>query len=87
MRTINRRTLNQSSGKVLDEVIRTGEPVRVLGRDGSSVLITKGSLSTYERWVRDGLIRQATGPGLSKAPTLESTSSVQEILDDLRADR
>ena len=58
MKTINRRTLNQSLASVLDGVLDPGEPVRVEGRDGRAVVIERAPAETpYERWVRTGAIR------------------------------
>jgi prevent-host-death family protein len=86
MRTVNRRELNQRSGKIIDEVLATGEPVEVVTRGRGSVIITPKPASLYEQWKAQGLIKPATGR-LSDAPQASSPRSVQELLDEIRGDR
>lgn len=87
MRTIKRRDLSHHSGAILDEVIKTGEPVRVTNRDGEAVIISKEPVSLYEQWKRDGLIEEATSQlPWSEVPTMHSDLSVAEILDEIKGD-
>ena len=85
MRTINRRELNQHSGKILDEVLATGEPVEVVTRGVGSVVISKRTESLYENWVRIGVVEQGEH-SLHEAPRVTSSRSIEEILDDLSSD-
>ncbi|PWJ26904.1 antitoxin Phd_YefM of type II toxin-antitoxin system [Branchiibius hedensis] len=88
MRTIKRRELSHHSGAILDEVIKTGEPVRVTNRDGEAVIISKEPVSLYEQWARDGLIEAATPSGVAWAdlPTLHTDLDIHDVLDELRGD-
>ena len=57
VKTINRRTLHHNLAQVLDEVVDTAEPVRVESREGRAVVISKDdNESTWDRWVRTGVI-------------------------------
>jgi hypothetical protein len=87
VRTINRRDLNQRSGQILDEVLASGEPVRVVGRDGRAVLITADPEGVYERWKAAGLVRPATRRPEAEPERQTTASTVEEIMDDLRGDR
>ncbi len=89
MKSINRRELNQRSGQILNEVLDSGEPVRVVGRDGRAIVIapdTSASESVYEQWARAGMIGHRTRT-LAEPPNLSTSSSMGDILDDIRADR
>jgi antitoxin (DNA-binding transcriptional repressor) of toxin-antitoxin stability system len=86
VRTVNRRELNQRSGQIIDEVLRSGEPIEVLTRGRGSVIIAPKPASVYEQWKAQGLIKPATGR-LSETPRARSPRSVQELLDDIRGDR
>ncbi len=86
MRTINRRELNQHSGRILDEVLASGEPVEVVTRGGRSVVISPRSASLFEDWVRRGMVMPAEMP-LDEAPRATSPRSVDEIRRDVDADR
>jgi len=61
MKTINRRTFSHELSTVLDQVIETGEPVRVAGRDGRAVVVSPDTEkeSEWDRINRLGLIEPA----------------------------
>ncbi|MCL2594421.1 MAG: hypothetical protein FWD83_02690 [Promicromonosporaceae bacterium] len=79
VKTINRRTLNQSLASVLDAVLDTGEPVRVEGRDGRAVVIDRApEETTWERWNRTGAIRwgkQMSAEEWAAIPKVEGVDS------------
>lgn len=85
VRTINRRELNQQSGKIIDEVLATGEPVEVVTRGVGSVVISKRVESLYDHWVRIGVVEPSEHM-LHEAPRVTSSRSIDEILDDLSSD-
>lgn len=87
MRTVNRRELNHHSGRILDEVLDTGEPVEVTTRGRESVVISPrpAPTSVYEDWKRRGLVVPGTGR-LDEAPRASSPRSVEEILGSIRSD-
>jgi antitoxin (DNA-binding transcriptional repressor) of toxin-antitoxin stability system len=60
MRTINRRTLAHETASVLDQVLETGEPVEVVGRDGRAVVIMPRPESLLARWEAQGLVQKAS---------------------------
>ncbi|MDR0481969.1 MAG: hypothetical protein LBH13_02235 [Cellulomonadaceae bacterium] len=92
MKTINRRTLNQTLASVLDSVLDTGEPVRVEGRDGRAVMIERAKAeTTWERWQREGKIRpgrQTSAAEWRSRPkmTLPEGETVESILDEIRGE-
>jgi hypothetical protein len=87
MKKVNRRELNQRSGQIVDEVLATGEPIEVVTRDRGSVIISKKPESTYERWVREGLVIPAKKPGgWQDIKPVKSARSVEEILADMEED-
>lgn len=83
METVGRRELNHSSGRILDKVIATGEPIRVVSRDGSAVIISPERLSPYEQWLAAGLVAKGSG---ELAQTAAVTSD-RDVLADLARDR
>ena len=85
MKTISRRELNQRSGRILDEVLATGEPVEVVTRGVGSVVISRRPESQYEEWVRLGLVRPSTAR-LDRAPRTSSPRSVDEMRRDIDSD-
>jgi hypothetical protein len=87
MKRINRRELNQRSGQIVDEVLATGEPVEVVGRDGRAVVISVKPETTYERWVREGLVIPAKNPGAwADVPRVASSRTYDEIRRDMEED-
>jgi hypothetical protein len=87
MKKVNRRELNQRSGQIVDEVLATGEPIEVVTRDRGSVIISKKPESTYERWVREGLVIPAKSSLRFDEPLPEVDSrSIEEILGDMEED-
>jgi len=63
MKTINRRTFSHDLATVLDQVIETGRPIRVAGRDGKAVIVSPDTQkeSEWDRINRLGLIEPAKG--------------------------
>ena len=59
MKTVNRRELNQQSGKILDDILATGELVEVLTRGAGSVVISRKEGTHFDEWVRLGLVEAA----------------------------
>ncbi len=85
MRTINRRELNQKSGKIIDEVMATGEPVEVVTRGVGSVVISRRDESLYEQWTRLGLITPGEG-FLADMPRARLSGPIDEVLRDISSD-
>lgn len=85
MRTINRRELNQHSGRILDSVVATGEPVEVVSRDGGAVVISPRARSRYEEWMARGLVQPARSR-LTEAPRVTSERTVDQMLADIDSD-
>ena len=80
MKTINRRTLNQTLASVLDSVLDSGEPVRVQGRDGRAVEISRAPepATTYDEWKRTRLVRpgrQSSAEEWAAMPRIEGLSA------------
>jgi antitoxin (DNA-binding transcriptional repressor) of toxin-antitoxin stability system len=89
MRTISRRELAHNLAKTLDEVAATGEPVEIVTRNGTPLLISVAHESTYERWLRENLVggTEATVERLVEIGVVATTSSSEEALLDIRGDR
>lgn len=91
VKTINRRQLNHALGRVLDQILESGEAVRVTGRDGRSVVISADrSESVFDGWVRSGQVEGATVPAsafLTLEPLHLNQDTVDRVLADLEEDR
>lgn len=89
MRTVNRRELNHSLAQVLDEVMATGEAVEVVTRGGRPLLISVKPESTYERWVREGLVDDTPSDleVLDSIEPVELGRPTDELLAEIRRDR
>jgi len=89
MKTVTRRDLNQYSGRILDAVLATGEPVEVTTRGKQSVLISRKptSESTFQQWLRLGLVKPGSGR-LSDVPqaTGYTPEQIEELLAAVRED-
>jgi prevent-host-death family protein len=87
MRSVNRRELNQQSGKIIDEVLDTGEPVEVVSRGRGSVIITPKPASLLEQWEAQGLVKPATRHSFEGIPQGSSPRTAKETLDEIRGGR
>lgn len=79
MKTISRRELNQHSGRILDEVLATGEPIAVTTRGARTVVIAPAAPTRYDEWVRLGVVTPAS-EALDAAPRATSPRSVDDML-------
>ncbi len=86
MQKVNRRELNQRSGKIIDAVLDTGEPVEVTTRGRGSVIITRRPTSLLEQWEAQGLVKPATRRTLEGIHLGSSPRTAQELLDEIRGD-
>ena len=87
MKTVTRRQLSHDSARILDEVLATGEPVEVVTRGRASVIIAPKPVSVYDQWKAQGLVKKATARWSDLAPsTAKSSSSVEDILNEVRGD-
>ncbi len=87
MRTINRRELNQQSGKIIDAVLDSGEPVEVTTRGRGSVIIAPKPNSLLQYWEAQGLVKPATRRTFVGIPQATSPRTVKELLDEGRGER
>lgn len=87
MRSVNRRELNQQSGRIIDEVLDSGEPVEVKTRGRGSVMIIPKPESLLDQWIAQGLTRPATRFTFDGIPQFTSPRTVKEIMDEIRGDR
>jgi len=87
MKTINRRQLSQHSGKILDEVAATGEPVEVVSKSGGpTFVITVKADTQYDQWMQQGLVRRGGGQPHA-APTVQlDRDIVESVLADVAED-
>lgn len=85
MRSINRRELNQKSGKIIDEVMATGEPVEVVTRGVGSVVISRHDESLYEQWTRLGFVTPGEG-FMDDMPRVRLSRPIDEVLRDINSD-
>jgi len=93
MKTVNRRTFNQEVSRIVNQVIETGEAVKVVGRDGKAVLVSPAPAeeTKQERWdrlARTGQIQlKQLDPGaLEKLPVMSGVD-VDTVMADLEEDR
>ncbi|WP_459984925.1 hypothetical protein [Nocardioides sp. AN3] len=93
MRTINRRTFNQEVSRVVNQVIETGEAVKVVGRDGRAVLVSPAPVeeTKQERWdrlVRSGQIelKQHDPEALARLPVMRGVD-LDAVMADMEEDR
>lgn len=89
MRTISHRELRNNSAKVLAEV-RSGEIIEVTNHGEPTAVLVPPSLSSYERLVAAGKIREPSSGvevdlrGLRRGRAKHTTA---EMIDDLRGER
>jgi hypothetical protein len=88
VKTINRRAFNHNLAAFTNQVIETGEPIRVRSDvDGRSFIVIPDAESDWERWERLGLIEDQSVPPTRFAdlPSLTGVSS-DELIADLAGD-
>ncbi|MCL2781447.1 MAG: hypothetical protein FWD74_08200 [Actinomycetia bacterium] len=85
MKTVSRRQLNQYSGRIIDEILLTGEPVEVVTRGADSVVISRKIGSVYQEWKRLDLVAPATG-WLDQAPTAPTPRGAEELAAAIGSD-
>lgn len=89
MKEVTRRELNHSLAQVLDQVMRTGEPVEVTTRGGRPLVIALKPESRYEQWVRDGLVTDRPGDvdALEAIEPVDIGRPSEDLLAEVRGDR